>query len=219
MRNNQKNKKSSGDEVKKISDSTISRLSTYYRTLQRLIEQGRLTVSSDEIAEINAITSAQVRKDLSFFGTFGKRGMGYNTTELKEAIGRILGLGKKWNVALAGIGNIGKALIDYQEFKMQGFNFRALFDNDPRKIGRQLNGLQIYHIDEICPVIIKQKIEIAIIAVPATVAQQVIDAFILCGIRAFLNFAPITIKVPDNVLVKNENMSIELESLSYYLSN
>lgn len=108
--------------MKKISDSTISRLSRYYRTLSLLIEQKIETVSSDEIAEIDGVTSAQVRKDLSFFGTFGKRGLGYNTKDLREEIGKILGLKKTWNIALVGIGNIGRALIDYQEFKKSGLS-------------------------------------------------------------------------------------------------
>ncbi len=204
--------------MKKISDSTISRLSTYYRTLSNLIEQGIETVSSDEIAEINNITSAQVRKDLSFFGSFGKRGLGYNTKALREEISKILGLKKQWNIALVGVGNIGRALIDYEEFRKQGFIFKALFDKDPNKIGKEIKGLRIYDIDDACYVGKEKKIEIAIIAVPAKSAQSVVDALVECGIRAFLNFAPITIKVPSNVMVKNENMSIELEALSYYLT-
>ncbi len=122
--------------MKKISDSTISRLSTYYRTLSNLIDQGIETVSSDEIAEINNITSAQVRKDLSFFGSFGKRGLGYNTKALREEIAKILGLKKEWNIALVGVGNIGRALIDYEEFRKQGFIIKALFDKDRKKIGK-----------------------------------------------------------------------------------
>ena len=204
--------------MKKISDSTIRRLSTYYRTLSTLIEDKTETVSSDEIADINDITSAQVRKDLSFFGTFGKRGLGYNTSDLREEIARILGLKKQWNIALAGVGNIGKALIDYVEFKKQGFYIKALFDNDTSKIGKEISGLKIYHFDDVCSITKKEEIEIAIIAVPAKVAQEVIDEFVKCGIRAFLNFAQLTIKVPENVFVRNENMSIELEALSYYLS-
>ncbi|HGY54347.1 MAG TPA: redox-sensing transcriptional repressor Rex [Caldithrix abyssi] len=204
--------------MKKISDSTISRLSTYYRTLNRLIDQGVKTVSSDTIAEINDITSAQVRKDLSFFGAFGKRGLGYNTEALKEEISRILGLKKTWNVALAGVGNIGKALIDYEEFRKQGFIITALFDRDEKKVGKEIKGLKIHHIENVCQITREKNIEIAIIAVPAKNAQDVVDQFITCGVRAFLNFAPITIKVPPNVQVKNENMSIELEALSYYLT-
>jgi len=204
--------------MKKISDSTISRLSTYYRTLGRLIEQGVQTVSSDQIADINDITSAQVRKDLSFFGAFGKRGLGYNTKDLRDEIGRILGLKKKWNVALAGVGNIGKALIDYEEFRKQGFIITALFDKDEKKVGKKQKGLIIHHVDNVCQIAKEKNIEIAVIAVPAKYAQEVVDQFIECGVRAFLNFAPITIKTPENVQVKNENMSIELEALSYYLT-
>ncbi|MBD3224413.1 MAG: redox-sensing transcriptional repressor Rex [Caldithrix sp.] len=204
--------------MKKISDSTIGRLSTYYRTLGELIEQKVQTVSSEKIADLNGITSAQVRKDLSFFGTFGKRGLGYNTVALKDEIGRILGLKQNWNVALAGIGNIGRALIDYGEFKKQGFFIKAIFDNDPQKVNSELKGLKVHHIDDVCEIAKKEKINIVIIAVPVKNAQSVIDQFIDCGIRAFLNFAPTSIKVPGDVMVKNENMSIELEALSYYLT-
>ncbi|MEJ2542573.1 MAG: redox-sensing transcriptional repressor Rex [Calditrichaceae bacterium] len=202
--------------MKKISDSTISRLSTYFRTLSTLIENNVDTVSSDEIADINSITSAQVRKDLSFFGTFGKRGLGYNTKDLRDEIGAILGLKKKWKIALAGVGNIGKALINFKEFRTQGFHFTALFDIDPNKIGTEVSGLKVHSIDDVCNVIKKNEIEIVIVAVPTKMAQDVVDVFVKCGVRAFLNFAQVTIKVPDNVLVKNENMSIELEALSYY---
>ena len=204
--------------MKKISDSTISRLSTYFRTLSSLIEKNVETVSSDEIADINSITSAQVRKDLSFFGTFGKRGLGYNTQDLKDEIASILGLKKQWKIALAGVGNIGKALINFNEFKTQGFHFTALFDSDPKKIGTTISSLTVHSIDDVCSVIKTNEIEIVIITVPTKMAQEVIDTFVQCGVRAFLNFAQVTIKVPDNVLVKNENMSIELEALSYYLT-
>ncbi len=205
--------------MKKISDPTISRLSTYYRTLTSLIEKGVETVSSDNIAHINDITSAQVRKDLSFFGSFGKRGLGYNTEVLRAEIGRILGLGKSWNIALVGVGNIGRALLDYEEFKKQGFIFKALFDNAPEKVGTKIKGLPIHHMADACYISRKEKIEIAIIAVPAKKAQEVVDSMVQCGVRAFLNFAPITVKTPDNVQVKYENMSIELEALSFYLTH
>lgn len=205
--------------MRKISDPTISRLSTYYRTLTNLIEKGVETVSSDKIAHINDITSAQVRKDLSFFGSFGKRGLGYNTEALRAEIGRILGLGKTWNIALVGVGNIGRALLDYEEFKKQGFIFKALFDKAPEKVGTEINGLTVHHIADACYISRKEKIEIAIIAVPAKKAQEVVDAMVECGVRAFLNFAPITVKTPENVQVKYENMSIELEALSFYLTH
>jgi len=204
--------------MKKISDSTISRMSRYYRTLGRLIEQKVQTVSSDEIAEIDGVTSAQVRKDLSFFGTFGKRGLGYNTVDLQNNIGNILGLYKKWNVVLVGIGNIGRALIDYDEFRKQGFLIKLLLDNDPEKIGTDLHDMEIKAFSDADKHIKQNKIQIAILAVPAKVAQSVVDNLVNSGIKAILNFAPLSLKVPKDVVIKNENMSIELEALSYHLT-
>jgi len=119
---------------------------------------------------------------------------------------------------LAGVGNIGRALIDYEDFKKRGFEIIALFDKDPAKVGTKIKGLKIHHIDDVCRIAKKMKIEIVIIAVPVKSAQEAIDSFIVCGVKAFLNFAPITIIVPDGVMVKNENMSIEMEALSYYLT-
>lgn len=205
--------------MKKISDSTISRLSRYYRTLGRLIEKKVKTVSSDEIAEIDGVTSAQVRKDLSFFGTFGKRGLGYNTADLQNNIGTILGLYKKWNVALVGYGNIGRALVDYQEFKKQGFIIRLIMDEDENKVGLKVGNLEIKSFANAAEHLEEEKIKIAIIAVPANVAQGVVNSLTDAGTRAILNFAPLSLKVPDGVMIKNENMSIELEALSYFLTN
>jgi redox-sensing transcriptional repressor len=205
--------------MKKISDSTISRLSKYYRTLGRLIDKKVKTVSSDEIAEIDGVTSAQVRKDLSFFGTFGKRGLGYNTIDLQNNIGTILGLYKKWNVALIGIGNIGRALVDYQEFKKQGFIIKLLLDNDEDKIGTIIGGLEVKAFANALEYLEEEKIQIAIVAVPANVAQGVVNSITDAGVKAILNFAPLSLKVPKGVMIKNENMSIELEALSYFLTN
>lgn len=205
--------------MKKISDSTIRRLSKYYRTLSRLIEKGKPTVSSSEMAHLNNITSAQVRKDLSFFGTFGKRGLGYNCEKLQQHIAKILGLQKQWNVALAGFGNIGRALINYEEFKKQGFIIKAIFDNDPEKHNQVFGGIKVSDISAAAKVLSENNIEIVILAIPVKFAQDIVDKFIKFGIRAFLNFAPTTIIVPDDVLVKNENMSIELEALSFFLTN
>ncbi len=205
--------------MKKISDSTISRLSKYYRTLGRLIEKRVKTVSSDEIAEIDGVTSAQVRKDLSFFGTFGKRGLGYNTVDLQNNIGTILGLYKKWNVALVGIGNIGRALVDYQEFKKQGFIIKLLLDNDEDKIDTIVGDLEIKPFAQAVEYLEEEKIQIAIVAVPAKVAQGVVNSLTDAGVKAILNFSPLSLKVPKGVMIKNENMSIELEALSYFLTN
>jgi redox-sensing transcriptional repressor len=205
--------------MKKISDSTIRRLSKYYRSLEYLIEQGVDTVSSDTLAEMDGITSAQVRKDLSFFGTFGKRGFGYNTKALKKQIENILGLYRTWNVAIVGAGNIGRALTEYAEFKKQGFIIRLILDKDPRKIGQQVHGITVRDIKDLDELIKEEQIDIAIIAVPADSAQAVADKLVAAGIKAILNFAPRSIKVPPDVMVKNENMAVEMEALTYYLSN
>jgi len=205
--------------MKKISESTVKRLSQYYRILTDQIEKGRETISSHKIAEINQVTAAQVRKDLSFFGSFGKRGLGYNTVALRKKIGDILGLNRTWNVALVGYGNIGRALLRYDEFRKQGFLFQVVFEADENKTGRTDGGVEIVHIKEAPSIVASKEIEIVIIAVPAREAQKVIDYFIDLGVRAFLNFATTSIHVPEGVVVKNENMSIELEALSYFLTN
>ena len=184
-----------------------------------MIEKKVNTVSSDEIAEIDGVTSAQVRKDLSFFGTFGKRGLGYNTVDLQNNIGTILGLYKKWNVALVGIGNIGRALVDYQEFKKQGFIIKLLLDNDENKIGTIVGDLEIMPFAQAVEYLEDEKIQIAIVAVPGNVAQGVVNSLTDAGVKAILNFSPLSLKVPKGVMIKNENMSIELEALSYFLTN
>lgn len=205
--------------MKKISESTIRRLSKYYRSLEQLIARNTDTVSSDQLAEMDGITSAQVRKDLSFFGTFGKRGLGYNTRALKEQIGEILGLSKEWRVAIVGAGNIGKALVNYGEFRKQGFQVHLIMDSDHNKVGQKIQGLTVASTDLLPELIKKQRIEIAIIAVPSEAAQRVADELMEAGVRAILNFAPISIKAPEGIQVKNENTAIEIEALSYFLTN
>lgn len=205
--------------MKKISDSTIRRLSRYYRSLEQLIQKNTETVSSDQLAEMDGITSAQVRKDLSFFGTFGKRGLGYNTKRLKEQIGEILGLHKHWRVAVVGAGNIGRALVKYEEFKKQGFDVVLIMDADPEKIDTKVGELVVQDSRNMKSLIPQHQIDIAIIAVPANNAQNVADQLVESGIKAILNFAPLSIKTPPDVHVKSENTAIEIEALSYYLTN
>ena len=205
--------------MKKISDSTIRRMSKYFRSLEQLIDKRVDTVSSDTLAEMDGITSAQVRKDLSFFGTFGKRGFGYNTKALKKQIENILGLYRTWNVAIVGAGNIGRALTDYAEFKKQGFIIRLIMDKDASKIGNQVHGLSIKDFKEVNELVKSEQIDIAIIAVPADSAQPVADKLVAAGVKAILNFAPRSLKVPNDVTVKYENMAVEMEALSYFLSN
>jgi redox-sensing transcriptional repressor len=205
--------------MKKVSDSTVGRLSVYLRLLEELQQDGIPTLSSEELAVHCGTSAAQVRKDLSFFGTFGKRGMGYGVPELIAALRSILGLERRWRVALVGAGKIGAALFAYQDFRRQGFYIESVFDSDISKVGQRWNGLLVRHDAELDEALHRDKIDIAIIAVPADVAQGVVDRVINAGVKAILNFAPIKLRVPDHVALKNVNMAVELEGLSYALAN
>jgi len=204
---------------RKISESTIRRLSIYYRVLSILEKENYETVSSKELARREKLTPAQVRKDLSFFGSFGTRGLGYPVSELKDRIAQILGLNKIWNVALIGVGNIGSALVGYKEFQRQNFNIKVIFDNDQRKIGSNHKGIKVSDIKNLESDLKANNIEIVIVAVPATVAQYIVDDVVKAGIKGILNFAPVNLKVPGDVFLRNENMSMELEYLSFALRN
>ncbi|HEY3295429.1 MAG TPA: redox-sensing transcriptional repressor Rex [bacterium] len=203
----------------KISDATVKRLSKYYRTLQNAIAAEKTTISSEEIARINGLTAAQVRKDLSFFGAFGRRGLGYNVSDLHRNISQILGLHKTWNVCLVGAGNIGTALVHFKQFQDQGFIFRLILDSDPSKYGQKIGELEIQDFENCEELIRREKIKIAVVAVPAPAAQRVVDRLVQAGVKAILNFAPVTILVPPGVFVRNENMVIEIEALSYALTS
>jgi redox-sensing transcriptional repressor len=187
--------------------------------LQQLEKENYETISSKELAKREKLTPAQVRKDLSFFGSFGTRGLGYPVAELKNQIAEILGINRTWDVALVGVGNIGSALVSYKEFHKQGFIIRKVFDNDQRKIGSNHKGITVLDIRDMIQNLRGSGIEIVIIAVPASMAQIVVDDVVQAGIKAILNFAPINLKVPDDVHVRNENMAMELEYLSFSLSN
>ena len=204
---------------KRISESTIHRLSLYFRALSLLEKDNYETVSSKELARREKLTPAQVRKDLSFFGSFGTRGLGYPVKELKAQIATILGIDRTWRVALIGIGNIGSALVSYKEFSRQGFQIVKLFDNDQRKIGSNHKGIVVSDVRNLESELRESKIEVVIVAVPASVAQYIVDDVIKGGIKAILNFAPINLKVPDDVYIRHENMSMELEYLSFAMVN
>lgn len=204
---------------RRISESTIHRLSIYYRALNQLERENYETISSKELAKREKLTPAQVRKDLSFFGSFGTRGLGYPVTELRDKIAEILGINRSWNVALVGVGNIGSALVSYKEFQKQGFKIRKIFDNDQRKIGSNHKGIIVSDVGGIVTELRDSKIEIVVIAVPSSVAQMIADDVVEAGIKAILNFAPINLKVPDDVHLRNENMAMELEYLSFSLCN
>jgi redox-sensing transcriptional repressor len=193
---------------RRISESTIHRLSHYYRALTTIEREHFDTVSSKELANREELTPAQVRKDLSFFGSFGTRGLGYPVKE-----------DRIWNVALIGVGNIGSALVSYKEFARQGFNIKLLFDNDQRKIGSNHKGITVLGMDDLERQLNESKIELVILSVPASSAQAIVDHVVNCGIKAILNFAPIKLAVPDDVFLRTENMAMELEYLSFSLVN
>jgi redox-sensing transcriptional repressor len=191
----------------------------YYRALSLLEKEETRTVSSKELARREKLTPAQVRKDLSFFGSFGTRGLGYPVVDLKNQIASILGIDRIWRVALVGIGNIGSALVSYKEFIRQGFHIVKLFDNDQRKIGSNHKGIIVSDVRDIEQELLEDKIEMVVIAVPATVAQYIVDDALKAGVKAILNFAPINLRVPEDVFVRNENMAMELEYLSFAMVN
>jgi redox-sensing transcriptional repressor len=204
---------------RKVSQSTVGRLSLYLRLLSEVQREGRLTLSSGELARRCGTTAAQVRKDLSFFGTFGKRGLGYAVPELIEALRSILGLERRWKVALVGAGKIGSALLGYQDFRRQGFIIGAVFDSDPAKVGERRHDVVVRPDAELERVLEEEGIDIVIVAVPAEVAQVVVDRVVSAGVRAILNFAPTKLDVPAEVTLKSVNMAVELESLSYALAS
>ena len=205
----------------KISYATVRRLSRYYRSLDLAERRHISTVSSEELARQNHLTAAQVRKDLSFFGAFGRRGLGYNVSDLKRNISRILGIDRTWNVAVIGAGNIGRALINFEQFKIQGFLIKLVLDNDSMKIGKKVGDLVVKDMKGLPEVVKKIDIDIAIICVPSNAAQKVVDMLVMkeVGIKAILNFAPVSLSVPKGVTVRNENMAIEIEALSFALTN
>lgn len=205
--------------TRKISESTVHRLSVYYRALMVLEKESYRTVSSKELAKREKLTPAQVRKDLSFFGSFGTRGLGYPVVELKSRIGEILGLNRLWNVALVGVGNIGSALVSYKEFAKQGFNIRLIFDNDQRKIGSNHKGIIVSDMRDFKKLCANEKIDMVILAVPSLAAQSVADEIVQAGVKAIMNFAPVNLRLPENVILRNQNMCIELEHLSFALTN
>ena len=204
--------------VKHIADSTVRRLSVYLRFLEESGQRGAATTSSEELAKHGGTTSAQVRKDLSFFGSFGKRGLGYSVPELTTSLHEILGLGRQWGVVIVGAGKIGTALAQYHGFKSRGFNVVAVYDTDPRKVGSIWESLVVRDFAHFAHDVQALKPEIAVLAVPADRAQAAAQHLVEAGIRAILNFAPVQLQVPSDVAVRSVNMAMELEGLSFELS-
>ena len=197
---------------------TIHRLSVYTRCLLQLEEDGVKTISSQEMADRFNLNSAQVRKDLAYFGEFGVRGIGYYVAGLKGELQRILGLDRQWPVVLVGFGNLGSALFHYKGFGRQGFRIAAIVDDDPTKVAREVDSVPVLHSRDLVREVRARGIQIAIVAVPAESAQAVTDQLVGAGIRAILNFAPARLKVPREVRLQNVDLSIELETFSFYLA-
>lgn len=205
--------------MRKISESTVRRLSLYLRFLEQFDAQGQSTISSAELARRGGTTSAQVRKDLSFFGSFGKRGLGYSVPELTARIRDILGLRRSYRVVLVGAGRVGSALIQYPGFRQRGFHVGAIYDTDPKKIGSGWNGLVVKDVRQLESDLAREPTDIAIVVTPAEAAQDVVDRLVRAGVKAILNFAPAQLVVPADVVVKSVNMALELETLSFALAN
>ena len=201
-----------------ISKATIDRLPLYYRTLRLAQDDGMDIISSDELGRRLELTPEQIRKDLALFGQFGKKGVGYYVNELKFNVGKILGLDNHWNIAIVGIGHLGVALANYQNFIALGFNLVALFDNDPNIIGKTVNHVKVKSIDELQSCAKNLKIDIGVIAVPAQFAQQVADKLVKATIKGIWNFAPVKMRVPEDVKIVNEDLSVGLSRLSYYIT-
>jgi len=205
--------------VKRIADSTVRRLSLYLRFLEEFEQGGQTTVSSEALARRGGTTSAQVRKDLSSFGSFGKRGLGYDVHELAEHLREILGLGREWRVVIIGAGNIGTALAGYGGFRQRGFRVIAVYDRDPRKVGTAWNGFRVRDVALLKEDASRENPDIAVLTVPADVAQAAVDDVVAAGIKGILNFAPAPLHAPPDVALKTVNMALELEGLSYALTN
>ena len=205
--------------MRKVAESTVRRLSLYLRFLEAFEEQGMATVSSEALAARGGTTSAQVRKDLSFFGSFGKRGLGYSVPELASRLRDILGLGTEYRVVIVGAGNLGRALVHFRGFGTRGFNVVSIYDDDPAKIGQVMNGLEVRDQALLEQDLTTHRADIAVIVTPSEVAQQLADRLVGAGVRAILNFAPVQLQTPATVVVKNVNLALELETLSYGLRN
>lgn len=201
----------------KIPDIIIGRLPVYLRALQRLADKGIRTTSSQELGEIIGISAAQIRKDISQFGEFGKQGTGYAIPFLIEKLQDILKVNRVWEVVIVGMGDIGHALAHYQGFANRGFHVKMVFDNDPKKVGQKIGEFEVHDTAALAEKIKPHKIKVAMITVPATAAQEVADQLVKAGVKAILNYAPISLNVPEDVRVQYIDPVTHLQRMTYYL--
>jgi redox-sensing transcriptional repressor len=204
-------------DVDSVPAIVVGRLPIYLRMLAFLEREGKTITSSQELADRLGLSSAQIRKDLSYFGEFGKQGTGYNIAYLQKQLRQILKIDRVWDVALIGAGNLGRALANYEGFEHQGFRVVALFDNSPQKIGGKVGGLTVEDMAELPRVMREKHLEIAMLAVPAEAGQAVANHLVELGFRAILNYAPITLNVPERVQVYHIDPVVGLQSMTYYL--
>jgi redox-sensing transcriptional repressor len=199
-----------------IPEATVGRLPVYLRALVEMAESGATTISSGDLAGAAGVNSAKVRKDLSYLGSYGTRGVGYDVAYLIHQVRRELGLTQHWPVLIAGAGNLGRALAKYKGFAQRGFGIVAMVDNDKRKVGDRVGPVRVEDIEDLERIVRREDVAIGLICTPATAAQQVADRMVAAGIRSILNFAPAVITVSDDVSVRKVDLSIELQILGYY---
>ena len=202
-----------------VPKAVVSRLSLYLRELQHLLRDGQGTTSSTQLGKLLGFSDAQVRKDLAYFGQFGYPGIGYRCEELVKAIKQIMGTDRDWPIGIVGVGNLGRALLGYRGFGQQGFRIAAAFDQDLEKTGQFFDGIQVYHISDLEKVTAEQSLKLGVIAVPNDAAQDVANRFVDAGVEGILNFAPVTITLPEHVRLVAVDLAIELEQLSFAVVN
>lgn len=203
-------------DVRRIPDATVARLPRYHRALLELYAAKKSTASSEELADLAGFNAAKVRKDLSYLGTYGIRGVGYDVDNLRRQIGRELGLTESWPVVIVGIGNLGRALATYSGFATRGFRIAALLDADPARAGEVVGTLAVRPSSDLAEVVVAEEVAIGIIATPGAAAQDVADQLVAVGVRSILNFSPSVLTVPDGVAVRGVDLAVELQVLSYY---
>ena len=200
----------------RIPEATVSRLPVYLRALLELVGEQVPTVSSERLAELSGVNAAKVRKDLSYLGSYGTRGVGYDVSFLVDQVGRELGMTRDWPVVIVGLGNLGRALANYRGFSTRGFRVAALLDTDPGLVGEQVGEHRVRHLDELEAAVAEEEAAVGIIATPASSAQEVADRLVRAGVTAILNFAPVVLSVPDNVSLRKVDLAIELQILTFY---
>ncbi|WP_133964703.1 redox-sensing transcriptional repressor Rex [Eubacterium limosum] len=203
---------------KRVSMTVVKRLPKYYQYLTDLQDQHIEKISSKELAAMMGLTASQIRQDLNSFGAYGQQGYGYKVKELKEAIRKILGLDLQYNCIIIGSGNLGHAIVNYERFKEEGIHFKAMFDVDPDQIGKKVGNVTVYHMDDLDAFVAHHKIDICILSVPQKVGQETTDRVVELGIKAILNFVPLDLTVPNDVVVESVNITDSLFTLTYLIN-